>query len=136
MGQWLMKTEPTTYSFSQLLKDKRTNWNGVRNFQARNFLKSVSVGDEVLIYHSGDEKSVVGIARVAKGPYPDPDPKKPGDWVQIDLEPKSEFRVPVALSALKAAKDLKGLMLLKQSRLSVMPVSAKEFAAIAKLGKV
>src|SRR5277367_3917557 len=102
---WLLKTEPGTYSFSQLLKDGKTNWNGVRNFQARNNLKAIKKGDIVLIYHSGDDKSVVGIAKVVREAYPDPDPSKKGDWVQVDLEPVEKLGKPVALAELKGSRE-------------------------------
>lgn len=127
---WLVKSEPHVYPFSQLLKDRKTNWNGVRNFQARNFLKTMNKGDLVLYYHSGDERSAVGIARVLKEFYPDLDPKKPGEWVQVDLEPIEELENPVTLTAIKANTKLKNLMLIKQSRLSVMPVSEQDFQTV------
>src|SRR5690349_12116881 len=95
---WLFKTEPETYSFRQLLQDKKTCWNGVRNFQARNFLKQVQRDDHALIYHSGDERAVVGIAKVTRTAYPDPDPKKPGEWVQIDIVPLESLEQPVSLA--------------------------------------
>jgi predicted RNA-binding protein with PUA-like domain len=131
---WLLKTEPGTYSFSQLLKDGKTNWNGVRNFQARNNLKSIKKGDIALIYHSGDDKSVVGVARVVREAYPDPDPKKKGDWVQVDLEPVEALKEPVALAELKATRELKDLPLIKQSRLSVMQITGDHYKRILKLG--
>jgi predicted RNA-binding protein with PUA-like domain len=131
---WLFKTEPSTYSFKQLEKDKKTNWNGVRNFQARNFLRQVAVGDLALIYHSGDDKSVVGVAQVLRAGYPDLDPEKPGDWVQIDLGYKESFLRPVSLKEIKATTGLKELPLIKQSRLSCMPVTAADFKLLSKLG--
>lgn len=131
---WLLKTEPGTYSFSQLMKDGKTNWNGVRNFQARNHLKAIRKGDIALIYHSGDDKSVVGVARVVREAYPDPDPSKNGDWVQVDLEPVEELGQPVALSQLKSTRELKDLPLIKQSRLSVMPITGDHYKRILKLG--
>src|SRR4051812_11557433 len=100
---WLLKSEPSTYSFDQLLKDKKTNWNGVRNYQARNFLKEAQVGDLALIYHSNEGKAVVGIAKVIKAAYPDLDKDAPGDWVQIDIAPVEKLETPVTLDALKAA---------------------------------
>lgn len=136
MQYWLFKSEPSTYSFAQLLSDGKTNWNGVRNFQARNFLLKVAPGDRALIYHSGDEKAVVGIARVIKGPYPDPDPKKKGDWVQIDLAPDKPLAMPVPLKTLKATPSLKDLLLIRHSRLSCMPVSEKHFETILKMGSL
>lgn len=131
---WLLKSEPSTYSFQDLLRDKKTNWNGIRNFQARNFLRAARPGDLALIYHSGDDKAVVGIAKVTSEPYADPDPKKPGDWLQMDLAPVKPLKTPVELARLKATPALKGLLLLKQSRLSTMPITAAEYAAILKLG--
>jgi predicted RNA-binding protein with PUA-like domain len=131
---WLMKTEPGTYSFAQLQKDGKTNWNGVRNFQARNNLRQIKKGDLVLIYHSGDDKSVVGIAKVIREAYPDPDPENEGDWVQVDLAPVEKLGQPVALSVIKGTPALKDLLLVRQSRLSVMPVSGDHYNRILKLG--
>ena len=131
---WLFKSEPETYSFSQLLRDQTTNWNGVRNFQARNFLKQAQKGDLALIYHSGKDKAVVGIAKVTEGAYPDPDLKKPGEWVQIRIAPVSSFSRTIPLSELKSHPELKNLMLIKQSRLSVMPVSPEHFDLLRELG--
>jgi predicted RNA-binding protein with PUA-like domain len=132
---WLFKTEPETYSFAQLLKDGKTNWNGVRNFQARNFLLKAEKGDQAIIYHSGDDKCVVGIAKVIKAAYPDLDPEKPGDWVQIDLAPVEEFNRTISLKEIKATPALADMLLIKQSRLSCMPISAKHFETLVKLGK-
>lgn len=131
---WLLKTEPDTYSFEQLLKDRNTNWNGVRNFQARNFLRTAQVGDLALIYHSGDIKAVVGTARVVKAGYPDPDPETPGEWVQIDLQVDSPLPQPVSLKTLKATPELADLLLIRQSRLSVSPVTQAQHARILELG--
>lgn len=125
---WLLKTEPETYSFEQLLKDKRTPWNGVRNFQARNFLKQMKKGDLALIYHSGDVRAAVGLAEVVKEFYPDTTPMKSkdderaGDWVQVDLKPLFAFKNPVSLKDIKANPTLQEIKLIKQSRLSVMPI--------------
>ncbi|MBI2810660.1 MAG: EVE domain-containing protein [Candidatus Melainabacteria bacterium] len=131
---WLLKTEPSTYSIQQLKTDKKTGWNGVRNFQARNFLQKAKPGDIALIYHSGDERAVVGVAKITRGAYPDPDPKKPGDWVQIEIQFHSLFLKPVLLKEIKECAGLKDLLLLKQSRLSVMPVSAQNFKTLCKMG--
>jgi predicted RNA-binding protein with PUA-like domain len=131
---WLLKTEPSTYNFKQLLIDKKTNWNGVRNFQARNYLKQCHPGDLTFIYHSGDERSVIGIARITKPAYPDLDPKKSGAWVQIDLEAIRLLKHPVSLTQLKSNSHLNDLLLIKQSRLSVMPISATHYQIILKLG--
>lgn len=132
---WLFKTEPETYSFAQLLKDGKTNWNGVRNFQARNFLLKAEKGDPAIIYHSGDDKCVVGIAKVIKAAYPDLDPEKPGDWVQIDLAPIEELNRSIPLKEIKSTPALADMLLIKQSRLSCMPISAKHFETLVKLGK-
>lgn len=132
---WLFKTEPDTYSFETLIKDKKTAWNGVRNFQARNFLKECSKGEFALIYHSGKDKAVVGVARILKEAYPEPDPKKPGDWVQLDIGYALKLKKPVPLAQLKSTSSLKNLLLIKQSRLSCMPVQAAEFKTILELGE-
>ena len=132
---WLFKTEPETYSFTQLLKDKKTNWDHVRNFQARNFLRQAAKGDLALIYHSGDEKAVVGVAEVVREAYPDPDPEKPGDWVQIDLKPVEPLAHPVSLKEIKSTSALANLPLIKQSRLSCMPISAAHYETLLKLGR-
>ena len=132
---WLFKTEPDTYSFDQLLTEGATNWNNVRNFQARNFLRQARVGDLALIYHSGDGKAVVGVARVTREAYPDPDPAKKGDWVQIDLRAVRRLARPVGLSELKAARALAGLPLLKQSQLSCMAVLPAHYEAILKMSE-
>lgn len=130
---WLYKSEPETYSFETLLKEKRTNWDQVRNFQARNFLRQAQVGDLALIYHSGKEKAVVGLARVTRTAYPDID-SEGGDWVQIDLEAVQKLPVSVTLAQLKATPSLKDLKMLRQSQLSCMPVTKAEFDTICRLG--
>ena len=131
---WLLKTEPETYQFSQLIEDGKTNWNGVRNFQARNYLKQAQVGDRTLIYHSGGDKAVIGVAEVIRAAYPDLDPEKAGEWVQIDLAPAQSFTRAVKLAELKAHPALQDLILIKQSRLSVMPVTHPHFDLICQLG--
>jgi predicted RNA-binding protein with PUA-like domain len=134
---WLLKTEPGTYSFQQLLKDKKTNWNDVRNFQARNFLKRAAPGDFALIYHSGDDKAVVGLAKVVKPAYADPDPEDPKtEWVQIDVAAVEAFKQPVTLKEIKATKALAELPLIKQSRLSVMPITASQLKTLLRMGGV
>ena len=133
-AHWLLKTEPSTYSLADLRRDERTNWDGIRNYQARNFLKLIKKDDLALIYHSGDERSVVGIARVIKEAYPDPDSRKKGDWVQVDLEFMKAFNSPVPLAEIKTRTALQSLLLLKQSRLSVSPVTAAHYQAILKMG--
>lgn len=133
---WLLKTEPETFSFSTLIKEGKTNWNGVRNFQARNFLRMVQAGDRALIYHSGKEKAVVGVAEVTGNPYPDPDSENPGDWVQMDIRPQFALESRVPLSDIKEKDALRGLLLLKQSRLSVMPITETEFQTIIEMGGI
>lgn len=130
---WLVKQEPTKYPFSQLVKDKKTRWDGVRNFQARNNLRAMKKGDKVLYYHSVEEKSVVGIAEVAKEAYPDPTAED-GDWSAVDLKPFLPLVRPVPLMEIKLQPKLKNIALIKQSRLSVMPITAAEFDTILKLG--
>ena len=135
MAYWLLKTEPETYSFAQLLKDKKTNWDHVRNYQARNFLRTAARGDVALIYHSGDDKSVVGIAEVVREAYPDPDPEKAGDWVQIDVKALEAFPRAVPLKEIKSTPVLATLPLIKQSQLSCMPITQQHFETLVKLGQ-
>lgn len=131
---WLVKQEPSAYSWSQLIKEGMTAWTGVRNFQARNFLKEMKKDDLVLFYHSVNEKQVVGLARVKKEFYPDPtiDDKS---WVAVDLEPVKTLKTPVSLKLIKQDPSLKDIPLIRQSRLSVMPLKAVEFHRILELGK-
>jgi predicted RNA-binding protein with PUA-like domain len=132
-SHWLVKSEPTTYSWEQLAKDGRTVWDGVRNPLARQHLAAMRKGDLVFFYHSGVGKDVVGIARVVREAYPDP--KTPEQWLAVDLEPVKALTQPVSLAAIKADAKLAGLALVKQSRLSVLPVSAPHFERILALGK-
>lgn len=131
---WMVKQEPTAYSWDQFVKDGRAAWTGVRNFQARNNLQAMRVGDEVLFYHSVVGKEVVGIAKVAREAYPDPTADEDG-WVCVDLEPVKPLRSPVSLELIKAAPALKGIALLRQSRLSVMPLSESESRQIIRLAR-
>jgi len=131
---WLVKQEPSSYSWSDLLADGETEWTGVRNYTARNNLRRMRKGDEVLFYHSGVEKAVVGIAKVVRGPYPDLTAKE-GDWTAVDLAPSKSLRRSVTLRQIKSAPQLKGIQLIRQSRLSVMPVTAAEFRAIVRMGE-
>ncbi len=133
MQYWLVKQEPDDYSWSDLVKDRRTAWTGVRNFQARNNLRAMKLGDAVLFYHSGLEPQVVGIAKVATAAYPDPTATE-GDWSCVDLAPIKPLQAPVSLAAIKADKRLTHMPLIKQSRLSVMPLTSAEFARILALG--
>lgn len=129
---WLLKTEPETYSFQQLVQNKKTHWDGVRNFQARNFLKEMKTKDLALIYHSGKEKAVVGLAEVIQEAYPEKDPT----WIQVDLKSVKTLPSAVTLAQLKMHPELQELRLIKQSRLSVMPITESEFKTILNLGKL
>jgi predicted RNA-binding protein with PUA-like domain len=132
-AHWLVKQEPTKYPFSQLLKDKKTHWDGVRNFQARNNLRAMKKGDLVLYYHSVEEKAVVGLAEVTREAYPDPTAED-GDWSVVDLKPVRALTRPVGLAEIKTHPKLKNIALVKQSRLSVLPVTPTEFDLILQLG--
>src|SRR2546427_4896518 len=129
---WLVKQEPEAYSWATFLKEKRTAWTGVRNFQARNNLRSMAKGDLVLFYHSVSEKQIVGLARVEKEHYPDPTAKE-GDWAAVDIVPVKSLEAPVTLEQLKGDKLLKEMRLLRQSRLSVTPVTEQQFKQILEL---
>ncbi len=132
---WLVKQEPSDYSWSDFVADSGTSWTGVRNFAARNNLRRMSNGDEVLFYHSGEEKAVVGIAKVARTAYRDA-PAKEGDWSAVDLVPIKPLPQPVTLPQIKAKRELKNIALVRQSRLSVMQLGAREFRMILKMGAV
>jgi predicted RNA-binding protein with PUA-like domain len=132
-GYWLVKQEPTSYSWDDFVRDGRTMWEGVRNFQARNNLKAMQKGDRVLYYHSVEGQAVVGIAEVAREAYPDPTAKE-GGWVVVDLVPVKALRKPVTLETIKATASLKDIALVRQGRLSVMPLTAAAFETIVKLG--
>ena len=126
---WLVKQEPSAYSWSDFVAERRTAWTGVRNYTARNNLRKMQPGDEVLFYHSGDDKAVVGIAKVARAAYPDPTAKD-GDWSAVDLAPVRALGRPVTLRQIKSNPRLKQIPLIRQSRLSVMPLAAAEFREI------
>src|SRR6266566_3440395 len=130
---WLVKQEPSSYSWSDLVAEGETSWTGVRNFAARNNLRKMKKADEVLFYHSGEEKAVVGIARVTRPVYPDPTAKE-GDWSAIDLAPVKSLRRPVTLRQIKSDPRLKQTPLIWQSRLSVMPLTESEFREIVTMG--
>lgn len=134
MQYWLVKSEPFKYSFDQLVKDKSTFWDGVRNFQARNNLKAMKKGDLVLFYHSNEGKEVVGIAKVLKESYQDPTTDDP-NWVVVDLGPHKKLKASVTLEQIKKEKRLQNIGLIKQSRLSVMPVKKEEFDVILELAE-
>src|SRR5258708_10054799 len=123
---WLVKQEPSEYSWSDFVADSGTSWTGVRNYAARNNLRRMSKGDEVFFYHSGEDKAVVGVAKVARTAYRDTTAKE-GDWSAVDLVPVKPLPGPVTLAEIKAKRELKNIALVRQSRLSVMPLGAKEF---------
>jgi predicted RNA-binding protein with PUA-like domain len=133
MNYWLVKSEPFKYSWEQFLKDGQTFWDGVRNYQARNNLKAMKVGDRVLFYHSNEGLCVVGIAEVTNTAYPDPtiDDDR---WVAVDLKPVASLPNPVTLAEMKATPGLENLSLIKQSRLSVCGITKKEYHLILKMG--
>ncbi|HZN05773.1 MAG TPA: EVE domain-containing protein [Pyrinomonadaceae bacterium] len=130
---WMVKQEPETYSWDDLVKDGCTDWTGVRNYQARNNLRGMKVGDRVLFYHSGKGKEVVGLAEVVKSAYPDPTAEDP-QWVAVDLKPIKPLANPVQLAAIRYDKRLSQLPLIRQSQLSVMQLSKDEFDVIVSMG--
>ena len=126
---WLIKEEPTHYSFDDLVRDGRTSWTGVRNPVAQNNLQSIRQGDRIFFYHTGDVKAVVGIAKAASAPYPDPGDKT-GKFYAIDVSPVKKLKSPVTLAAVKADKEFASFPLVRISRLSVMPVTDDEWKRI------
>jgi len=130
---WLVKQEPSAYSWEQFCKEGKTAWTGVRNFQARNYLRAMKKGDDVLFYHSVTGKCVVGLARVLRTAFPDPTADN-GDWVCVDLEPVNSLPKPVSLETIKETPGLEEIALIRQSRLSVMPLTPKEFTNVLRLG--
>ena len=134
MNHWLVKQEPEKYPWSQFVKDQGTYWDGVRNYQARNNLRAMKKGDHVFFYHSVSEKAIVGVAKVTREAYPDPTAKE-GDWSVVDLKPVKAMVEPVTLEQIKAEAKLSEIALIKQSRLSVMPLRSPEFRRILKLGQ-
>ena len=130
---WMVKQEPETYSWDNFVKDGSTDWTGVRNYQARNNLKDMKIGDRVLFYHSGKGKEVVGLAEVLKSAYPDPTADDP-QWVAVDLKPIKALATPVQLAAIRYDKRLSQLPLIRQSQLSVMPLTKDEFDTIVSMG--
>jgi len=134
MNYWLVKSEPESYSWTQFVKDGRTVWTGVRNFAARLHLRAMKVGDRVLFYHSGEGKDVVGLAKVVKAAYADPTAEE-GDWSCVDLAPVKALTKPVTLSTIKGDKVLSTMRLVKESRLSVSPVSEAQFTRLLDLAR-
>lgn len=132
MNHWLVKQEPTAYSWDDFVRDKKTAWTGVRNYQARINLRAMAKGDLVFYYHSVEGKAVVGIATVVREAYPDPTAAE-GDWACVDIKPLKPLATPVTLDRIKAEPKLRDVKLIRQSRLSVMPLTTPEFQAILKL---
>jgi predicted RNA-binding protein with PUA-like domain len=127
--QWLVKTDPDTYAWDDLVKDGGTRWDGVRNAEARNSLAAMRAGERVLFYHSGGDKAVVGLARVKKAAYPEPGAGDPR-WLAVDLAPVEPLARPVSLAAIKAERSLAKIRLVTHSRLSVMPIETEAFRRI------
>jgi predicted RNA-binding protein with PUA-like domain len=132
MQYWLVKTEPGTFSWQDLLKDKKTNWDGVRNYQARNNLASMKNGDQVLVYHSFD-KEVMGLAEVSKEAFPDPTADE-GKWVAVEIIPLKSFKNTVTLEQIKNEEKLSEIKLIRHTRLSVMALQKHEFDILLKMG--
>jgi predicted RNA-binding protein with PUA-like domain len=130
MNYWMVKTEPTSYSWEDFTQKGEDVWDGVRNYQARNFLKEMEKGDSVLFYHSGKEKAVVGIAEVSEEAFPDP---KDQAWSAVRIKVKTSLKGSVSLAAIKEEDRLSEMLMLKQSRLSVMSVTKEEFDLIVKM---
>ena len=132
MNYWLVKSEPSTYSWDQLVKDGQTSWDGVRNYAARLHLRAMKKGDQVFFYHSNEGLCIVGIAKVVKEAYQDSTTTE--DWSTVDLKPFKKLKKPVTLEQLKADKRFKDMALIRIGRLSVSPVKEEEFNAIMELG--
>lgn len=135
MKYWLIKSEPDVYSWEQFVADKSTSWNGVRNYQAANNMKAMAIGDQAFFYHSNEGKEIVGIAEVAKLYYPDPTDDD-GKFGMVDFKVVKPLKTSVTLAEIKKTVALKDMALLRQSRLSVSPVSADEWTIISKMGGV
>ena len=131
---WLVKQEPEAYSWEDFVKEGETYWDGVRNYQARNNLRAMKKGALIFFYHSVSDKEIVGVAKVTKEHYPDPTAKE-GDWSVVDLVAAKPIKKPVSLAQIKAEKSLENIALIKQSRLSVMPITEPEFRRILELGE-
>ncbi|MBC7863471.1 MAG: EVE domain-containing protein [Bacteroidia bacterium] len=135
MNYWLIKSEPSTYSYETLVKEKSTAWTGVRNYAARNNLRAMKKGDLCFFYHSNEGLCIVGIAKVVKEAYQDPTSDDP-NWACVDVAPHKKFKTPVTLSELKADTSLKNMQFVKIGRLSVSVVTEAEFNKVCKLGGV
>lgn len=134
MAYWLVKSEPFKYSWDRLVEDGRTHWDGVRNHQAANNLKAMRVGDQAFFYHSNEGKEIVGVATVTREAYPDPSDAS-GRFVMVDVEPDRPLKRPVTLQEIKADPDLSEVALIRQSRLSVMPIQPDHWKHILALSE-
>ncbi|RPA70318.1 EVE domain-containing protein [Cyclobacteriaceae bacterium YHN15] len=132
MNYWLVKSEPSEYGWEDLLKNGEEIWDGIRNFQARNYLLEMKMGDLVFFYHSGKTREIVGIAEVTEEAFPDPGDKEQKGWVSVKIKPKKSLKKPFTLEQIKIDGQLSNLPLIKQSRLSVMPVEKQQFDYIVK----
>jgi predicted RNA-binding protein with PUA-like domain len=130
---WLVKSEPSVYPFEQLVREKKTAWDGVRNYEARNNLRAMRKGDLCLYYHSNEGKEIVGLAKVARTAYQDP--KTDEDWSAVDVAPVKKLRKPVTLAQIKAHPTLAKMALVKKSRISVVPVTEEELALVLELAE-
>jgi predicted RNA-binding protein with PUA-like domain len=135
MQYWLLKSEPSAYSWDRLVKDGHTNWSGVRNFTAARNLKTMKTGDRAFFYHSGEGKEIVGVAEIVKEAYPDPSDKE-GRFVMVDVKALMPAKAPVTLAAIKAEKRLADMILVRQGRLSVSPVSVEEWRIVCKMAGI
>ncbi len=133
MAYWLIKTEPGTYSWEDLVREKRTAWTGVRNFQAAKNLRAMAKGDLAIVYHSGEEKAAVGVAEVVRAAYQDP--TTDDAWAAVDVAARSPFAKPVTLAAMKADRALAGMAVVRQGRLSVSPVTSGEWKRLLALAR-
>ena len=133
MAHWLIKSEPEVYSWDQLIKDKMTRWDGIRNYAARNHLRAMKKGDSIFFYHSNKGTEIVGIASVAKEAYQDPTSTDPA-WLAVDVKPLKKLKIPVSLDQVKKEKKLAGMALVRIGRLSVQPVTDEEWQIIMKMG--
>jgi predicted RNA-binding protein with PUA-like domain len=132
MNYWMVKQEPTAYSWDDFVKDGKTDWTGVRNFKARNFLKDMKAGDKVFFYHSVIGKEIVGVAKVTKEAFPDPTDTA---WHAVEITPDKPLKKPVTLAAIKENKALSNIYLVRQPRFSVMPLTKDEFDEILSMAK-
>ena len=135
MAHWLVKSEPSAYSWDKFVADGRTHWDGVRNAQALNNLRAMQPGERVFFYHSNEGKDIVGVAEIVRGFYPDPNDKS-GKLGMVDLKPAMPVKKPVSLAEMKAKPELAGMALLRQSRLSVCPVSDREWAVVCEMAGI